>query len=191
MEEGCAADLGAIRRLVAGPLHDAEAQMRDEIASLGVVEPVLRHNLLAQAMNSIAERGWEKVFANVGLRFRARFSIYTDALLQAQERFVAEAGLTRRELRGRRPRKIIAPRVLVPNMPSLALAAEGTEVTVQSAMAQFERFLRDAIAEEVERARTRLMNRGRLSLARTRLAVCLAEVQGSASPAAGVPNVSR
>ena len=170
LDRGCVEDLNEIGRFLAGPIREAEAEIRDEVASLGGADPILRHNVLVQQLGDIAERCWEKVFANIALRFRARFSIYAQALLDAEERFLSEVDPGRRVRRRRKPRRVVVPRVMAPDAPALTLERGGDESVILGCVEQLERRLRDAIAEEVERARVRLVRRGSIHLARTRIA---------------------
>jgi len=170
LDRGCVEDLGIIERFLSGPLRDAELEMRDEMMSLGDEHSLLSHSLAAQAINAVGERCWEKVFANVALRFRARFSMYADALVEAEARFFADAGLSKAALGRRKPRRVTVPRVIAPDAPALSIETGGRDSVVLGCVAQLERRLREAIAEEVEGARARLIRRGRLNLARTRIA---------------------
>ncbi|HEY1681051.1 MAG TPA: hypothetical protein VGF98_05400 [Candidatus Tumulicola sp.] len=171
LDHGCIEDLTEVERFLARPLREAETELREALESLGSLDPFLRRNVVLQAAEQTIGRCWEKVFANVALRFCARFSIYIDAVVAAEERFLAENG-TEHPCRVK-PRRIAAPRIVTPDVPHVTIDVGETESIVTRCLVQVERDLREAIAAEVEDARRHLMDRAILNLARTHIATLL------------------
>lgn len=82
---GCAEDGAAIDRFLERPIRTAEREAVDALAAIGcALEAELAKNLRRETFDRIGLTCAEAVLANVALRARARFRIYTSEIAEAE-----------------------------------------------------------------------------------------------------------
>jgi hypothetical protein len=150
LERACAEDVAALGNLLRRPLQRAKSELEEYALSLGSMETTLRRNLVREQAADIALRCVRAAFANADVRFRARFAMYADALLEAEARCLAPLG--------ERARRIAIPHLEFD---------DDSRIDADD----LERSVREALARAIERARSRVLKRGFASLARARVAL--------------------
>ena len=172
---GCGEDLRAIKLLISRPLREARTAVDEELASLGLLDPLLRHGILKEASAEIALRCARSAFANASVRLRARLGIYALALAQSERRFfeaaAAAAAVDESSLPFRTPPRIALPHIELDDDASIV---PGGDISNDEWIVELETRLRVALEVEVERAKLTLMKRGFASLARAHTALRLA-----------------
>ncbi len=173
LESGCRTDLSTLDRFVAKPVRRAREELADHFLSLGTLAPDLSAALTRSHSELVAMRCAQMAFENAGVRFRARFGFYAEALLAAQERFVRAAAQGAGDLAKppRPPRRIALPRIEVDDEREILPDAACSFAEIDGWIAELEQRLRSALVEHVERAMRSLIGRGAVSLARTSIAV--------------------
>ncbi len=176
LDAGCRADLQKIACLTGAPLRRARAELEGYLLSPGSLVPKLASNPEREFAELLALRCASDVFANAGLRFRARFRNYAQALLVAEQSFIEAMTPIDpdRRRRTKAPRQIAVPRIefdedasMVPqSMPSLSDVDEWIDELAQH--------LHGALESTVSVALRKILDRGMRSVARTSAAIRLA-----------------
>jgi hypothetical protein len=176
LDRGCAADLAAFAQFARASLRTARAAVQTCVLSTGPVDLQLRRHVLATGAADAAVTCARAVFANAGLRVRARFAMYADALAAAERRFIDDArgALGDDGARLRAQRRIAIASVECEDERSVVPSCELTASSLDAWSHELESRIRVALASEVERGRRALLKRGSASLARTRVALRLA-----------------
>jgi hypothetical protein len=125
------------------------------------------------AVQQIALRYAREVFANGGVRFRARFAMYASALTDAQRRFLVEAApFVEEGARGLRPpRRITVPRIEFNH--AQAIVPPTNPSSIDRWVEELRGRVTDALTREVDRAQRVVLERGAASLIRIRIALRL------------------
>jgi hypothetical protein len=172
LEQGCRDDLASIGRLIAGPLRKARSELEGHLLSLGTLDPILSANLTKQQAELVALNGGRAAFANAGIRFRARFGIYAEELAAAEKRLLetVKPGVDKPGIPQRGPRKITLPRIELDDERSIVPQSHASLSTIDRWIDELEILLRAALEYTLNRACRTVLNRGFVSLARTRIA---------------------
>lgn len=172
LEQGFRDDLAAIGRLIAGPLRKARGELEGHLLSLGALDPILSANLTKQQAELVALDGGRAAFANAGIRFRARFGIYAEELAAAEKRLLesVKSGVDKLGVPRLQPRRIALPRIELDDERSIVPQGHASLSTIDRWADELEILLRAALEQTLNRACRIVLNRGFVSLARTRIA---------------------
>lgn len=153
--DGCRSDLAAIERLLSGPLERAKIALMNE-----------KPDEAALACS------WE-VFANANVRFRARFAMYASELADAEQQFIDAtcALIGDCDMDVHSARRITLPRMNAEDYRSFNAHCERSPDAIEMWLKQLEVFLRRSLEREAELALRAVIDRGSMSIARTRIAL--------------------
>ncbi|HTU63181.1 MAG TPA: hypothetical protein VMF89_32195, partial [Polyangiales bacterium] len=167
--------LGLLGKLVAGSVRLAREELDAELLGMGSMEDArLRGNLLALEADLIALRCARRALANVRVRFRARFGFYVAALTAAERKFMAAAAPLGRAGYKQHPRHIPLPAIDVDDELTVIPGVVASSTTIDNWVEELRRQLRAALRDALQRALTALKQRGRRSVAHTRIQTMLA-----------------
>jgi len=162
--------------------------MRDEILGTGAFEDgSTRRRFLQASAEDIVAKCVGSVRDNANVRFRARFAIYAQTVLELQRRFVEDMrGLTLQEVgRSRRPRRVALPWLHLHEVVSPPLPEDFSEQCIDGRLLDLRGLLVEALEREVGKACHKLARRCVASTARTLVAGALVSDRQRASPRAG------
>lgn len=172
---GCAEDDARLEQFFAHPLDVVEREAIAALAGEGTgLARDLRTNLRREAFDRIALGFGRSVCANVGLRARARFKIYTRELADA-EIAIAEAIAVMRVVRAKRllPKMFAIHRITIEDL-RIPLAPEDVS-EVDDWVEQLHRLVRDEVRCTVAASRDRVLAHGseRLGIIKTRISLAM------------------
>jgi hypothetical protein len=195
LEQGYRDDLAAIGRLMTAPLRKARSELEEHLLSLGTLDPILSANLTKQQAELVALNCGRDAFVSASVRFRARFGIYAEELAAAEKRFLetVKTGVDKPGVPRREPRKITLPSIELDDERSIVPRSHASVSTVDRWIDELEMLLRAALECTLYRAYRMVLNRGFVSLARTRIAEHLASREPPAHvlgmPASASPKI--
>ncbi|HTX03578.1 MAG TPA: hypothetical protein VMD07_07840 [Candidatus Acidoferrales bacterium] len=172
---GCADDDARLEQFFAHPLDVVEREAIAALAGEGAsLERDLANNLRQDAFDRIGLGFGRLVCANVGLRARARFKIYTREIADA-EIAIAEAIAVMRVQRAKRllPKMFAIQRVTIEDLRIPAAPQQASEVP--DWVDELHRLVRDEVRCSVAVSRDRVLAHGseRLGIVKTRIELAI------------------
>jgi hypothetical protein len=157
LEEGCAADLASIDRLIARPLAIARHELLECLTGTGTVGDLsVRQALVYRSAEEIVARCVESVCDNANVRFRARFRMYAEAVCESESRLIAT------------PRRIALPWLDLGDIPTPTPPVGCSAEPIDEWISELVVHLRGALQREVEAALRKVVRRIVASVARSR-----------------------